>query len=46
MTSPSPKGADVADEYTKDPDAVAKLTDEQYQVTQQCGTEPAFNNEF
>jgi len=36
----------VADEYTKNPDAVAKLTDEQYQVTQQCGTEPAFNNEF
>jgi peptide-methionine (R)-S-oxide reductase len=36
----------VADEYTKNPDAVAKLSDEQYQVTQQCGTEPAFNNEF
>ena len=36
----------MADEYTKNPDAVAKLTDEQYQVTQQCGTEPAFNNEF
>jgi peptide-methionine (R)-S-oxide reductase len=36
----------VANEYTKNPDAVAKLTDEQYQVTQQCGTEPAFNNEF
>ena len=36
----------MADEYTKNPDAVAKLTDEQYQVTQQCGTEPAFDNEF
>ena len=36
----------MADEYIKNPDAVAKLTDEQYQVTQQCGTEPAFNNEF
>ena len=36
----------MADEYTKNPDAVAKLTDEQYQVTQQSGTEPAFNNEF
>ena len=36
----------MADEYTKNPDAVAKLTDGQYQVTQQCGTEPAFNNEF
>ena len=36
----------MADEYTKNPDAVAKLTDEQYQVTQQAATEPAFNNEF
>jgi peptide-methionine (R)-S-oxide reductase len=36
----------VATEYRKDPDTLAKLTDEQYQVTQQCGTEPAFNNEF
>ena len=36
----------MADEYRKDPEALAKLTDEQYQVTQQCGTEPAFNNEF
>jgi peptide-methionine (R)-S-oxide reductase len=36
----------VADEYGKNPDTVAKLTDEQYQVTQQAATEPAFNNEF
>jgi peptide-methionine (R)-S-oxide reductase len=36
----------VADEYRKDPDAVAKLTDDQYQVTQKNATEPAFNNEF
>ena len=36
----------MATEYRKDPEALAKLTDEQYQVTQQCGTEPAFNNEF
>ena len=36
----------MADEYGKNPDAVAKLTDEQYQVTQQAATEPAFNNEF
>ncbi|GIS56401.1 MAG: hypothetical protein CM1200mP1_03390 [Candidatus Neomarinimicrobiota bacterium] len=24
----------------------AKLNDMQYYVTQECGTEPAFNNEF
>ena len=36
----------MADEYRKDPDAVAKLTDDQYQVTQKNATEPAFNNEF
>jgi len=36
----------VADEYTKNPDAVAKLSDDQYAVTQQSATEPAFNNEF
>jgi peptide-methionine (R)-S-oxide reductase len=36
----------VADEYRKDPDAVAKLTDDQYAVTQKNATEPAFNNEF
>ncbi|MBK8458752.1 MAG: peptide-methionine (R)-S-oxide reductase MsrB [Phyllobacteriaceae bacterium] len=27
-------------------DAVASLTDEQYRVTQQCGTEPPFRNAF
>jgi len=36
----------VSDTYRKDPEAVAQLTPEQYQVTQQCGTEPAFRNEF
>ena len=36
----------MADEYRKDPDAVAKLTDDQFQVTQKNATEPAFNNEF
>ena len=36
----------MADEYRKDPDAVAKLTEDQYAVTQQSATEPAFNNEF
>ena len=36
----------MSDTYRKDPEAVAKLSPEQYQVTQQCGTEPAFRNEF
>ncbi len=36
----------MSDTYRKDPEAVAQLTSEQYQVTQQCGTEPAFRNEF
>jgi peptide-methionine (R)-S-oxide reductase len=36
----------VSDTYRKDPEAVTQLTPEQYEVTQQCGTEPAFRNEF
>jgi len=36
----------VSDTYRKDPEAVTQLTREQYEVTQQCGTEPAFRNEF
>ena len=34
------------DTYRKDPEAIARLTNEQYQVTQQDATEPAFRNEF
>jgi len=33
-------------QYTKDPTAVEKLTPEQFAVTQQDATEPAFRNEF
>jgi peptide-methionine (R)-S-oxide reductase len=36
----------VPETYSKDPDAVAKLTDEQRHVTQEGGTEPAFRNEY
>lgn len=32
--------------YRRDDDAVARLTDEQFRVTQQCGTEPPFRNAF
>jgi peptide-methionine (R)-S-oxide reductase len=32
--------------YVKDPEAVARLTPNQYAVTQESATEPAFRNEF
>jgi peptide-methionine (R)-S-oxide reductase len=40
------EGSDVSDNYRKDPEAISRLTPDQYQVTQQKGTEPAFNNEY
>ena len=36
----------MSDTYRKDPEAVSRLTPEQYQVTQKAGTEPAFRNEY
>ena len=36
----------MTDRYRKDPDAVARLTPRQYDVTQEAATEPAFHNEF
>jgi peptide-methionine (R)-S-oxide reductase len=36
----------MTDLYRKDPDAVAKLDQRQYAVTQEAATEPAFDNEF
>ncbi len=36
----------MSDIYRKDPEAISRLTQEQYQVTQRSGTEPPFNNEY
>ncbi len=36
----------MSDTYRKDPEAISKLTPEQYRVTQKSATEPAFRNEF
>jgi peptide-methionine (R)-S-oxide reductase len=36
----------VSDDYRKDPEAIARLTREQYLITQENGTEPAFRNEY
>jgi peptide-methionine (R)-S-oxide reductase len=36
----------VSDNYRKDPEAISRLTREQYKVTQKNGTEPAFRNEY
>ncbi|MGD0054570.1 MAG: peptide-methionine (R)-S-oxide reductase MsrB [Acidimicrobiales bacterium] len=36
----------MTERYEKDPEAIRHLTPRQYQVTQERGTEPAFDNEF
>jgi peptide-methionine (R)-S-oxide reductase len=36
----------VTQDYRKDPEAVARLTPQQYAVTQEAATEPAFRNRF
>jgi methionine-R-sulfoxide reductase len=36
----------MSPEYRKDPEAVSRLSSEQYRVTQESGTEPAFNNPY
>jgi peptide-methionine (R)-S-oxide reductase len=36
----------MTDHYRKDAEAIAKLNDCQYAVTQESATEPAFDNEF
>jgi peptide-methionine (R)-S-oxide reductase len=40
------EGADVSQRYQADPEAISRLSERQYQVTQERGTEPAFDNEF
>ena len=36
----------MSNEYRKTTEAVSRLTDDQYRVTQRDGTEPAFANEY
>ena len=36
----------MSHEYRKDPEAVSRLSREQYRVTQEAGTEPPFNNAY
>jgi methionine-R-sulfoxide reductase len=36
----------MPENYKKDPEAISHLTPEQYRVTQEEGTEPAFNNVY
>src|ERR1700689_3600396 len=36
----------MSDRYRKDPEAIARLDDRQYAVTQEGATEPAFDNAF
>jgi methionine-R-sulfoxide reductase len=36
----------MTDNFRKDPAAIARLTTDQYRITQQNGTEPAFSNEY
>ena len=36
----------MSNHYRKDPEAISRLTSEQYHITQQNGTEPAFGNEY
>jgi methionine-R-sulfoxide reductase len=43
MSSPSPSNTDATKAAE---DLKKKLTPEQYRVTQMCGTEPAFHNEY
>ncbi len=36
----------MSHEYRKDPEAISRLSPDQYRVTQEAGTEPPFNNAY
>jgi peptide-methionine (R)-S-oxide reductase len=36
----------MSPDYQKDPEAISRLSQEQYHVTQEAGTEPAYNNAY
>ena len=36
----------MSHDYSKTPEALSRLTDSQFRVTQEDGTEPAFRNEY
>lgn len=36
----------MAESYRKDPEVIDRLSPDQRRVTQECGTEPAFRNEY
>jgi peptide-methionine (R)-S-oxide reductase len=40
------EGADVSDNYRKNPEVITRLTPEQYRVTQRSGTEPPFSDGY
>jgi peptide-methionine (R)-S-oxide reductase len=40
------EGADVSDYHRKNPEAITRLTPEQYRVTQRSGTEPPFSDGY
>jgi hypothetical protein len=40
------RGGIVSNDYRKTPEALSRLTDTQYHVTQEDGTEPPFRNEY
>jgi len=42
----SSRGVAMKQDFKKDPEALERLTPRQYNVTQEQGTEPAFDNEF
>lgn len=43
---PDPRGTQVSHEYHKNPEAISRLSQEQYRVTQGAETEPAFDNAY